>query len=156
MDSHQCLCRSHYVFPETWVPVLSVPEHSIIMNNRYLFTLAFMCIHAKLLQLCLTLCNPVDCSQQASVSMGFSGQEYWSRLPCSRKPSVAILKIFIYLAALGLRLWHAGSVIVVHGLSCPMAYGILVPQPGIELASPALEAWSLNHWTTREVLQIIL
>ena len=70
------------MFPETWVPVLSVPEHSIIMNNRYLFTSAFMCIHAKLLQLCLTLCNPVDCSQQASLSMGFSGQEYWSRLPC--------------------------------------------------------------------------
>ena len=55
-----------------------------ISNLRYAddTTLAFMCIHAKLLQLCLTLCNPVDCSQQASLSMGFSGQEYWSRLPC--------------------------------------------------------------------------
>ena len=52
---------------------------------------------------------------------------------------MAILKIFIYLAALGLRLWHAGSVIVVHGLSCPMAYGILVPQPGMAPGPPALE-----------------
>ena len=25
-------------------------------------------------------------------------------------------------------------------------YGILVPQPGIKLVPPALEAWSLNHW----------
>ena len=30
--------------------------------------------------------------------------------------------------------------------------GILVPQPGIEPVPPAVEAWSLNHWTTREVL----
>ena len=31
------------------------------------------------------------------------------------------------------------------------ACGILVPRPGIEPAPPALEAWSLNHWTAREV-----
>ena len=31
------------------------------------------------------------------------------------------------------------------------AFGILVPQPGIEPSPPALEAQSLNHWTTREV-----
>ena len=29
-------------------------------------------------------------------------------------------------------------------------YGILVLQPGIKPASPALGAWSLNHWTIRE------
>ena len=29
--------------------------------------------------------------------------------------------------------------------------GILVPQPEIEPETPALEAQSLNHWTTREV-----
>ena len=34
---------------------------------------------------------------------------------------------------------------------CCMAFGILVPWPGIEPASPAGEAWSLNNWTTREV-----
>ena len=32
-----------------------------------------------------------------------------------------------------------------------MACGILVPWLGIEPAPPALEAWSLNHWTAREV-----
>ena len=32
-----------------------------------------------------------------------------------------------------------------------MACGILVPQPGIKPASPAVEAWSLKNWTTREV-----
>ena len=29
--------------------------------------------------------------------------------------------------------------------------GIIVPRPGIEPVLPALEAWSLNHWTAREV-----
>ena len=28
---------------------------------------------------------------------------------------------------------------------------ILVPQPGMERAPPAVEVWNLNHWTAREV-----
>ena len=39
-------------------------------------------MHAKLLQLYLTLFNPMDCSHQAPLSMGFSREEYWSGLPC--------------------------------------------------------------------------
>ena len=35
----------------------------------------------KSLQSCQTLCDPVDCSLPASLSMGFSRQEYWSGLP---------------------------------------------------------------------------
>ena len=31
------------------------------------------------------------------------------------------------------------------------ACGILVPRPRIEPVPPALEAWSPNHWTAREV-----
>ena len=31
------------------------------------------------------------------------------------------------------------------------ACGTLVPQPGVKPVPPAVEAWSLNHWTTREV-----
>ena len=38
-------------------------------------------MHAKLLQLWLTFCDP-DCSYQGLLSMGFSRQEYWSGLPC--------------------------------------------------------------------------
>ena len=38
-----------------------------------------------------------------------------------------------------LQLWREGfSLVVVHRLSCPMACGILVPQPGTESVSPAL------------------
>ena len=32
-------------------------------------------------KLCPTLCDPVDCSSQAPLSVGFSRQEYWSGLP---------------------------------------------------------------------------
>ena len=34
------------------------------------------------------------------------------------------------------------------------ACGILVPQLEIEPTPPALEGWSLNHWTIREVALI--
>ena len=39
-----------------------------------------LCMHAKLLQPCLTLCDPV--ALQAPLSVGFSRQGYWSGLPC--------------------------------------------------------------------------
>ena len=38
-------------------------------------------LHAKLLQLCLTLCDPMDYSPPGSLSMEFSRQKYWNRLP---------------------------------------------------------------------------
>ena len=37
---------------------------------------------AKPLQLCLTLCDPMDCGPPGSLSIGFSRQEPWSGLPC--------------------------------------------------------------------------
>ena len=44
-----------------------------------LFSSVIIC--AKSLQLCPTLCDPMDHSQQAPLSMGFSRQKYWSGLP---------------------------------------------------------------------------
>ena len=43
--------------------------------------LFILCVCAKLLQLCPTLCNLIDCTCQAPLPMGFSRQEYWSGLP---------------------------------------------------------------------------
>ena len=34
---------------------------------------------------------------------------------------------------------------------CHAAYGILIPWPGIKPKAPILKAYSLNHWTTREI-----
>ena len=38
-----------------------------------------------------------------------------------------------------------------HFLATFVARGILVPRPGIKPVTPALEAESLNHWSTRAV-----
>ena len=50
------------------------------MNSQSHRTM-FICVHAKLLQSCLILCDPMDCSPPVSSSMGFSWQKYWSGLP---------------------------------------------------------------------------
>ena len=42
------------------------------------------------------------------------------------------------------RLSSTNSVVVEHGLSCPSACGILLPQPGIECAFPALQGGVLT------------
>ena len=39
-----------------------------------------MCVKSS--QLWPTLCDPMDCTRQAPLSMGFSRQEYWSGLLC--------------------------------------------------------------------------
>ena len=41
-------------------------------------------MRAKSLQSCLALCNPMVCSTPTPLLIGFSRQEYWSRLPCPR------------------------------------------------------------------------
>ena len=40
------------------------------------------CMCAQSVQLCLTLCDLLDCSPPGSAVHGFSRQEYWSGLPC--------------------------------------------------------------------------
>ena len=62
-------------------------------------------MHAKLLQFCLTLCNPLDC--QALLSMGLSGQEYWSGLLCP--PSGDLPHQEIEHASPAVVLYQAGS-----------------------------------------------
>ena len=58
--------------------------------------------------------------------------------------------------------WAASSLLsrlslaAVHGLSCPVACGILASWPGIKPVSFALEGIFLNHWTTREVPQLCI
>ena len=42
--------------------------------------LSSLCVHAKSLQLCLTLCDPMDCSPQGSYVHGILLQEHWDEL----------------------------------------------------------------------------
>ena len=52
-------------------------------------------------------------------------------------------------------LWHAGSVLVVHGLSCSVVYGVF-PDKGW---NPCLQHWQadclLLSWATRETLNLL-
>ena len=59
------------------------------------FYLLFTC-HAKLLLLCPTLCDPMDWASQASLSMEFSRQEYWSVWPCPPPTSYIIVCVYLF------------------------------------------------------------
>ena len=67
------------------VPIYSISiTSSRVICHSFLTGLPNMCMCAKLLQSCPTVCDPMDpIAHQAAVSMGFSRQEYWSGLPCS-------------------------------------------------------------------------
>ena len=66
-------------------------------------------------QLCLTLCDPMDYTHQAPLSMGFSRQEYWSRLPFSSPGDLPDPGIELRSSALLLyHLSHQGSPVYYH------------------------------------------
>ena len=66
-----------------------------------------VCVHAKLLLLCLTLClQPYGLwDHQAPLSMGFSRQEYWSGLLCPPPGDLPDLNIYMQLRKLENIIW---------------------------------------------------
>ena len=64
--------------PNSWMGSRSCLVTSLGFS---VYSIMCVCMHAKSLQLCPTLCDPVDCSQ-APLSLGFSRQEYWSGSLC--------------------------------------------------------------------------
>ena len=63
--------------------VYTISKAGDLLRFSYGSLCVFVCIHAKSLQSCLTLCDPMGCrAHQAPLSMGYSRQEYWSGLPC--------------------------------------------------------------------------
>ena len=57
-----------------WVNTIFWPW-TYILKFGSIVCILFVCV-----QLCPTLCNPMGCSHQAPLSMGFSQQEHWSGL----------------------------------------------------------------------------
>ena len=53
----------------------------IEIYELWLHTMKYAAATAKSLQSCPTLCDPIDGSHQAPLSLGFSRQEHWSGLP---------------------------------------------------------------------------
>ena len=88
------------------------------------------------------------------VSKYYSSSKRWTFLPLHFS---FILFIYLFIKILFLFADKAALFLVlfvylfIYFWLYPTACRILVPWPGIEPAPPALEARSLNHWTTREV-----
>ena len=98
-----CLCYS-VLFPEDhihydwftyakmttilWLPVWFLPCISIRHTQ-------LLCIWWSVTHSCPTLSNPMDCSLPAPLPMGFSMQEYWSRLPLA-SPTLQLILLTEY------------------------------------------------------------
>ena len=77
---------SDSVWPQRWQPTrLPFPWDSPGKNSGVGCHFLLQCMKVKceseVAQSCLTPSDPMDCSPQASPSMGFSRQEYWSGVP---------------------------------------------------------------------------
>ena len=66
--------RCHCLCPPTLPRLACIPFLWTLPSHKW--------VHAKSLQSCLTLYDPVDCSLPGSCIHGIPRQEYWSGLPC--------------------------------------------------------------------------
>ena len=73
MSQNVTLWKTYSKKLNTWTSL----SHNLQVPN----TLAAAAAAAKSLQLCPTLCDPIDGSPPGSPSLGFSRQEHWSGLP---------------------------------------------------------------------------
>ena len=96
-------------------------------------------------QSCPTLANPRTVARQASLSMGFSRQEYWCGLPCPPPgdlPNPGIKPRSPALQADSLPSERPGKPKNT-GVGSLSLFQVSLPNPGIEPVSPALQADSL-------------
>ena len=61
------------------------------------------------------------------------------------------LSSFLFFSLLFLKSFFFACIVVLFWGLHHWACRILAPHPGIKPTPPALEAWHLNHWTTKEV-----
>ena len=86
---HMCMSTHTHIHTHTHTHPLSKCGHLVCRETRNSFAPEgsvqtaglHTCVCAKLLQSCPTLCSLMGCSLPSSLSMGFSRQESWSRLP---------------------------------------------------------------------------
>ena len=107
-------------------------------------------VTAKLLQSCPTLCDPIDSSLQAPLSLGFSRQKYWSGWPFPSPMHVCMLNHFSHVSFCATP-WTAAHQAPLStefsrqgywsGLPFPTQGDL--PDPGIEPGSPSLRPDSL-------------
>ena len=71
---------SHWDFHSAFSTMIALLTQTMIHEVR--FTSVVRCMHAKLLSHVWLFVTPWTVACQASLSMGFSRQEYWSGSPC--------------------------------------------------------------------------
>ena len=134
-----------------------IPPHFPSGNRKFVFYICDSNSSSVVAQSCPTLCNLMDCSPPGSsvhgilqartlqwVAIPFSRGSSWPRIESG---SPALQADSLPSEPPGKPLNATNPCLSFHVL----ASGILVPQQGIASKFPALEAWSLNHWTTREI-----
>ena len=74
-----------------------VPNHTVnkIYMLFFLYTHVYEFVHAKSLLLCLTLCDPMDCSCQAPLSVGVLHGDTLSSIFWERKCRVRVFKMLL-------------------------------------------------------------
>ena len=111
-----------------------------ISSNYCLHLKFYMGICTQSLQSCLPLCDPIGCSCQTPLSMGFSRQKYWSGLPCPpqgyswSRDRTCIVLCLLHCRLILYPLSHLGSIIFCKHLCMYFAYWMpssICPQWGL-------------------------
>ena len=89
-------------------------------RDNFEFGLPYEC--AKLLQSHRTLCNAMDCSPQALLSLGFSRQENWSGFSSGALPDPGIELMSLTSAAAAGRFFITGATWVMANIWCSTYY----------------------------------
>ena len=144
--------KAHFTNLKNWIKgKLSLTVNLILFLKIYLLFIYFVYFLAASGLSCGTRDLSLQCSGSSLWCTGFSLVVAYgfSLSSCgAQDPTEHVGFVVCGTRAPSLRC--TSSVVVVHGLSCPAACGILVPWPGIKLASPALEGGFLTT-TNREV-----
>ena len=69
-----------FTIAKTWRQLKCPSAEEWIKKMQHIYTMEYLC-SCLLAQSCLILSDPMDCSHQAPLSMGFFRREYWSGLP---------------------------------------------------------------------------
>ena len=91
-----CARNNHFIVIRCWTLVfVRTADVTLVNKETAILLLGLQLFCATLLQFCPTLCNPIDWTHQAPLSMGFSRLEYWSGLPCPPPGDLLDLGIFL-------------------------------------------------------------
>ena len=99
IETWECIwCSRTNIFP--WKFYFMYAIYAFV--NVYLYWvktenafLNLMLCYAKSLQSCLTLCDPIDGSHQAPLSLGLSRQEHWSGVPLPSPSTLSKIRLFM-------------------------------------------------------------